>query len=101
LRGPPVSTLFPYTTLFRSHRVAQWQRLRELRADVHIGADDLEAAQAGGLLVGGERMGVRDAELRALEAGGDVLVRLRVHVGIHEIGRAHVSTPVTFRSRMP
>src|SRR3712207_7580281 len=31
IRRPPRSTLFPYTTLFRSCRAARWRRLRELR----------------------------------------------------------------------
>src|SRR2546425_2724565 len=31
IRRPPRSTLFPYTTLFRSHRMAQGDMARDLR----------------------------------------------------------------------
>src|SRR2546422_7781647 len=40
IRRPPRSTLFPYTTLFRSHRVLVVQLLRS--PDAHPAADQVE-----------------------------------------------------------
>ncbi|MCY1382011.1 hypothetical protein D9M69_699870 [compost metagenome] len=69
----------------------------DLRADVAVDADHLEARQPGGVLVGLHRAVVRDAELVALEAGGNVGMRLRVDVRIdadadrcaHLLGQRH------------
>src|SRR5205807_9254461 len=36
-RSPPISTLFPYTTLFRSRRVAQFHRTIELAGHCRVG----------------------------------------------------------------
>src|SRR2546430_9886068 len=43
IRRPPRSTLFPYTTLFRSHmeRRAEWRR-REGHAEGHIGIERVD-----------------------------------------------------------
>src|SRR2546428_417498 len=75
IRRPPRSTLFPYTTLFRSvrrpHGVA-----RVGRTDRDVGVDE-----------------------------GLVGVGAVTHVGVTgapgQIGRAHVCSPVTVRGRMP
>src|SRR5260370_19781382 len=71
IRRPPRSTLFPYTTLFRS------QRLERARVPV------VEALREG-RGVGGNQ-GRRERRSRART----------------EIGRAHVCTPVTLECRMP
>ena len=54
----------------------------DLRADVAVDADHAQAGQAGGVLVGLQRIFVRDAELVALEAGGDVGVGFGIDVGV-------------------
>src|SRR5438552_1123368 len=73
------------------HRVGEGGRLGELRADVHVRADDLHALEARRFLVRLERLRKRDPELRGPEPGGDIWVGLWVHVGIHpeRHGRAH------------
>src|SRR3989442_9762416 len=48
IRRPPRSTLFPYTTLFRSVRQVGGGAVRQLADRVAAGADVLEAAAAGG-----------------------------------------------------
>ena len=61
-------------------RVQVGRGLGDLRADVAVDADHLQARQRGGALVGAQRALVRDAELVALQAGGDVGMRLGVDV---------------------
>src|SRR5689334_24319309 len=43
IRRPPRSTLFPYTTLFRSHRIAREDEVRKLAAEK---AEVCEAAES-------------------------------------------------------
>src|SRR2546429_5861869 len=75
IRRPPRSTLFPYTTLFRSHAFP---------GAVHVG----EAGRAGGVdecavaAVQVQRVGISEPAVREIEIGPSVVV----HV---EIGRAH------------
>src|SRR2546422_4729438 len=40
IRRPPRSTLFPYTTLFRSSRAPSWRRHSGLDPDERLGPDD-------------------------------------------------------------
>src|SRR5690242_21337882 len=40
IRRPPISTLFPYTTLFRSHRSSARPRSSEALADAQRGSSD-------------------------------------------------------------
>src|SRR5260221_4013775 len=44
IRRPPRSTLFPYTTLFRSHIKAYWQMMSAKIAQIclRFGADDID-----------------------------------------------------------
>src|SRR2546423_6947722 len=95
IRRPPRSTLFPYTTLFRS---------------------DGQRARPGGRGAGGERV-VGQAQRRAgrdVEAAGagppaaeveralgDGQRAVVVEGDQDEVGGAHVCTPVTSFSRMP
>src|SRR3712207_7693187 len=51
IRRPPRSTLFPYTTLFRSHKA------RALEVDVEVG--DIHEAGAAPVCRGGHRAGQR------------------------------------------
>src|SRR3712207_9243007 len=51
IRRPPRSTLFPYTTLFRSHLVVVGERVDQGGGDVRGGARELDAE--GGPLRGG------------------------------------------------
>src|SRR3712207_7050972 len=85
IRRPPRSTLFPYTTLFRSGegRVA---------AKVNLKGGG-EPAQVEAVLVAVEEGGIGEGPF-----GSDVF-----HPGFvaGEIGRVHVLNPVTPISRMP
>ena len=58
------------------------RRIEQLRADMAGDAADAKVGQRGGTAVERERVGEGDAELVALEAGGDVRVGLRVDVRI-------------------
>src|SRR3712207_8064952 len=81
IRRPPRSTLFPYTTLFRSWRV-MGRRL--------FGSPALEAQH-------------RQAETQARQAFGDTGDEAAHWFGADMdigIGRAHVLTPITPISRM-
>src|SRR3712207_9581302 len=82
IRRPPRSTLFPYTTLFRSVRRVQG-----------VGDGARERSPGGGRVHGAQdsldRAHRRDP--RPLQARLEQL----------EIGRGHVRTPVTPISRMP
>src|SRR3712207_7941429 len=80
IRRPPISTLFPYTTLFRSRRP---QRRHDPR-------DHRRRAQLRGALPA-----VRRAVVLAL------LLAVGAAAPASDIGRADVSTPVTQTSRKP
>src|SRR5688572_31596934 len=66
IRPPPRSTLFPYTTLFRSLRQPRGDWAQPLVALVHALAPDAIAdqrvARGGGIVVGEERVGVAGLE---------------------------------------
>ena len=64
-------------------RVEVGRDLGDLRADVAVDADHPDAGQCGGAAVEGQGSAVRNAELVALQAGGDVGVGLGVDVGVH------------------
>src|SRR5258707_2896752 len=64
IRRPPRSTLFPYTTLFRSRRVAERDRARG--AAVHDLVDAL-ARRPEGLQPGGDESAARSAGGRRSE----------------------------------
>src|SRR2546430_12024107 len=102
IRRPPRSTLFPYTTLFRSRGAprGRGQRLRdpEVRHDdaaatpleqdvvgLHVAMDDPKRVRGpervGGLLHDAARL-VRGQPAAPLELGAE---RLAVHVGHHEV----------------
>src|SRR2546421_7061699 len=84
IRRPPRSTLFPYTTLFRSGESAV----------VAFDAPDRRRVRRQSL----ERL---DAWQTAGDGETGGFAQLRARIVTQEIGRAHVSTPVTIRSRMP
>src|SRR5258707_4617382 len=92
IRRPPRSTLFPYTTLFRSVRV-------------HVAGEELHRVVDG--QTGGDRAAPRgdvdiDVPLRVLHLEGEELRDHRVrHVIDDEVGRAQLSNPVTPISPMP
>ena len=56
--------------------------LRDLRADVAVDAHHVDARQACGMLVRGQSLFMRDAELVAFEPGGDVRVRAGVDIRV-------------------
>src|SRR5699024_12552266 len=82
------STLFPYTTLFRSgqDRGVQWGS----EVIAHVGVIEPSCAESASeaVIPGGH------GQCPSISADGWTLP-------VPEIGRAHVWTPVTFRSRMP
>src|SRR3712207_9037323 len=74
IRRPPRSTLFPYTTLFRSH-----DRRADVVADrVHAGVVAL--LQSLVVLGGAGRLGQGRGQADPLERGGDQLVELEALV---------------------
>src|SRR5260370_10767654 len=86
IRRPPRSTLFPYTTLFRSN-------LGGPQRQASAAAPDGPAPQP--YQAGAPLRTVRDNPRRDAGGGADAPGCAR------EIGRAHVLTPVTLESRMP
>src|SRR2546430_3927565 len=78
IRRPPRSTLFPYTTLFRSGARGV--------PPVRLGARSGDAEAAGP---------------RGAGRGGAEAAAVRAHARRTEIGSAHVCTPVTVTYRMP
>src|SRR3712207_6930380 len=75
IRRPPRSTLFPYTTLFRSHRVHDFEEAVELAnaspygltaaiwtASVHRGQEFVARIQSGVAAVNGPTFGSRSEE---------------------------------------
>src|SRR3712207_7585692 len=98
IRRPPRSTLFPYTTLFRSGRAHRCPSMREeVAAMVLVGVDWAEARHAACLMQPDGTV-IRRLTTPHSAAG---LARLREAIAAVEIGRAHVCTPVTPISRMP
>src|SRR2546430_13665242 len=86
IRRPPRSTLFPYTTLFRSHALPR-AVARGLEADrLPVGeiARELYGRRGG-----------------SIDNQPDGAVGRRLDFEACKIGRAHVWTPVTVKSRMP
>src|SRR2546421_5259637 len=70
IRRPPRSTLFPYTTLFRSRRTALTRRL-----DLETAADQIHAAL--GLLTYAQDQGLRSEEHTSeLQSRSDLVCRL-------------------------
>src|SRR5258708_27485157 len=86
IRRPPRSTLFPYTTLFRSHG----QAVRAI-ADVtnHLGLRRVTGALGRGT-------GRSEEHTSELQSPDHLVCRLLL-----EKKKAHDSTPVTRSSRMP
>src|SRR2546430_10117263 len=95
IRRPPRSTLFPYTTLFRSGRAEGFRRPAEPLVEVDseqtgpLDIDAEETAPDGG----GCRRVVR-AEVVKLSRG-EVPRRASA-----QIGKAHLCTPLTSQTRM-
>src|SRR5258706_8761400 len=67
IRRPPRSTLFPYTTLFRSHRIVGEQATDADPASVKPGHGSMEERRAGGRIRRGEdRSEEHTSELQSL-----------------------------------
>src|SRR2546430_9078236 len=93
IRRPPRSTLFPYTTLFRSHLAAAG---RVRRLGIRGPGSAAGAAEGAGGARGGARP--RAAAEGGAHRGGTYR---RGRTCAREVGRAHVRTPVTVKHRMP
>ena len=87
IRRPPRSTLFPYTTLFRSRRYAA----RDGFEIVEIQKQEVADIAVSSTKV---RQALRDGDVKTA-------AQLLNHPFELRIGRAHVWTPVTDQSRMP
>src|SRR2546422_9731869 len=100
IRRPPRSTLFPYTTLFRSLAERWAGRLADLleehpdaEADLRTLVQETQAALPAGTV---------SAADHAVAAGRDVNISAASGgVAAGGIGRAHVWTPVTATYPMP
>src|SRR3712207_8949738 len=86
IRRPPRSTLFPYTTLFRSQRTLAVCESQDLAVDALGG--DVHHSELRGSLVREEGARGDVAHVAPDVAGEGAL-------GLGQIGRAHVRTPVT------
>src|SRR5256884_5958286 len=90
IRRPPRSTLFPYTTLFRSHprAVAAVDRLGHEGRDQTVPDRDgpRDEAEAGPLV--GHRQRLGDAEVNLVLAGRDLVVR-GLDAELHVLERRH------------
>src|SRR3712207_8906851 len=63
IRRPPRSTLFPYTTLFRSALVPAVEATAQLERPLHHGGDTTVTAGEEPLDLAGERLVVADVEV--------------------------------------
>src|SRR3989442_9190531 len=97
IRRPPRSTLFPYTTLFRSHSVSQLSKQQLTQLGLAVGSiASPEFGRYAGLA--GQALGVlflkysRDNESQADDLGLRYMRRANYDPREmpHEIGRAHV-----------
>src|SRR3989441_6740483 len=66
IRRPPRSTLFPYTTLFRSGRTALSEPLRQLHGGARHPLERLRAGRREGELLGDDRSEEHTSELQSL-----------------------------------
>src|SRR5256885_11788710 len=117
IRRPPRSTLFPYTTLFRSHKGYEYARTRNPTREVlerNVAA--LEGGRHGFAFASG--LAALDAALKLLSAGDHVVSGENVYGGSHRqmtlvwarLGleftfvdaaeTAHIAAPVTPRTKM-
>src|SRR5258705_9149633 len=88
IRRPPRSTLFPYTTLFRSNVGSL-----VINAPINAGTGDVRIV--AGTTVTQNAAGVITADELGITAGGAVTLC----AATNEIRRAHIKTPVTFAFR--
>ena len=95
IRRPPRSTLFPYTTLFRSLQVDDWLGARYEFHDTDLGSHILHARHAVAIDEHRKVFDVTPMGTPRDPADGHDLKEL------WRSGRAHVWTPVTDQSRMP
>src|SRR5256885_4124358 len=82
IRRPPRSTLFPYTTLFRSHKGYEYARTRNPTREVlerNVAA--LEGGRHGFAFASG--LAALDAVLKLLSAGDHVVSGENVYGGSH------------------
>src|SRR5256884_9350777 len=107
IRRPPRSTLFPYTTLFRSHRSGMQERRCHHRVPVHVrrGVDVGGRALVAGRLEPRERV-LEDRPLVVSRwialPPQDVLARVVVHfAGFFHIERATCDVECLLRQRLP
>src|SRR5690606_6877202 len=74
---PPSSPCFPYTTLFRSHRITHGNRLVELKADDHLtlaGSQHLKLG-TGQFIEAGEEIHYFAGEKLVLDAGSELTLK--------------------------
>src|SRR3712207_8721938 len=96
MRRPPRSTLFPYTTLFRSLEIDPKTLRRHFRRELDRGTVEANAKVAQSLFNMATQGNSVAAAIFWMKARAGWRERHEL-----EIGRAHVCTPVTPISRMP
>src|SRR5699024_12380672 len=97
----PSAAPFPYTTLFRSDGATSLGESADGATSLGESADGTtKAGDIAGIVVNAAVSGFPEIEeaTRTLDSEG---ARFVSPMFVPEIGRAHVCTPVTFRSRMP
>src|SRR3712207_9211311 len=100
IRRPPRSTLFPYTTLFRSQVVKRYVKRRVVSVQQRV-VRGTAAAIAAVLTATGGGTPSNTASIERLNATFRSRLALLVRRGRAQIGRAHVLTPVTPIFRLP
>src|SRR2546422_5393587 len=80
IRRPPRSTLFPYTTLFRSKQ--EWRRVSGVGVRLVVNVHELTDGSVGVFLGGGERLVAEEllnrAEIRSEEHTSELQSRLHL-----------------------
>src|SRR5437773_2480573 len=89
LRRPPISTLFPYTTLFRSRFLGKWIKAAVLLAEL---VDDVADVHELLLIEMGGRGGGHDDVVARLggRLRGELGRELQMRDGVHAHGRSHL-----------
>src|SRR5688572_32121691 len=95
IRRPPRSTLFPYTTLFRSHRFTIEQR-HDGRLGFLFEIGEIDKSSHGRF-----RQDRKSTRLNSSHSQISYAVFCLKKKTIYQIGSAHVRIPVTVKSRMP
>src|SRR5690242_21191568 len=97
IRRPPRSTLFPYTTLFRSHQVAAQRRAvaAEMRAPADDDVDAEQREQRPGPVQQPRPLVARRSEEHTSELQSHVNLVCRLLLEKKKKNRTHLASPLT------